>query len=158
MSQKARTKYQNMVFQHCKSVDIVWIDKALDTILNLSETTVKTTFKKRKRVKIIPAFEQTIWEIMKAQVNPLHDPLEVDLGVSLRTAQRYPQKLCQLRWLIKGRCYTRCDPNPFLELMILLYPKKMREIVSKFVSQQIDLSELFFRSFWLISMASLTLG
>ena len=143
MSQKALTKYQNMVFQHCKSVDIVWIDKALDTLVNLSETTVKTTFKKRKRVKIIPAFEQAILEIMKAQVNPLPKPLERALGVSERTAQRYTQKLCQLRWLIKGRCYMRCDLNPFLELMIQFFPKKVWKLVSKFASQQVDLIDLF---------------
>lgn len=132
-----------MILQHSRPVNMKWIGGALDTLVIMPKTTLKTTVKKRKRIRPIPQLEQAILEIIKRPFLPTNRHLEKALGISLRTAQRYTQTLCQLRWLIKGRWYMRWDLNPFLELMVFLYPNKTRKIVSKFVSQQVDLLDLF---------------
>jgi len=137
-----------MIFQHSKPVNMKWIEEALKEVATTTEVTLKTHVKKRKRIRPIPQLEQVILEIMKGigyggTFRPTNQHLEKALGISSRTAQKYTRTLCQLRWLIKGRCYMWSDLNPFLELMIIFCPRKMREIVSKFVSQQVDLLDLF---------------
>jgi len=146
MSQKALSKYQKMVFQHCKPVNLKWIEEALDILHYIPETHVKThdktLFKKRQRMRAIPKLEQVILEALKCNSCSI-SYLERVLGIKLRTVQKYTRILCKLRWLVFGRWYPFYDLNPFLELIIYIYPKKTRKVVSKFVSLQIDLLNLF---------------
>jgi len=142
MSQKPLGRYKTMVFEHCKPVNMKWIEEALDILYHIPKTHVKTHDKTRARMRAIPKLEQVILEALKCNSCSI-SYLERKLGIKLRTAQKYTHISCKLRWLIFGRWYPFYDLNPFLELLVYLYPKKVRKIVSKFAPLQVDLLELF---------------
>lgn len=135
---KALKKYEKMIVQHCKTANLKWIEEALEQVLYMPKTTVKTTVK--RRIRPLHQLEDVMYEAMNHNGYRNSD-LVYDLNIDMRTAQRYTRKLCQLRWLARNGWYLYYIPNPFLRCM--LYPKKLEKIISKFVPLQVDLLKLF---------------
>jgi len=134
---KALKKYEKMIVQHCKSADLKWIEEALEQVLYIPKTTLKTTVK--RRIRQLPQLEDVMYNAMNRGYR--NRDLADDLNIEMRTAQRYTRKLCELRWLARNGWYTFWIPNPFLKCMV--YPKKLEKIISKFAPLQVDLLRLF---------------
>jgi len=134
-----------MVFQHCKSVKLKWIEEALDILYNIQEIQVKTQVKrktKRTRLREIPKLEDIVFHTVAINSCDM-SWITKELGLNLRTAQHYTRMLSKLRWVIFGRWYPFYDPNPFLEHITYIFPQKIWKIVKKFAPLQVDLLDLF---------------